>query len=680
MHRFKRHYIFNIIILLALLTTSVACDELNIPEPESPEHAAISPSTSLEDLPEIIEFYADPTEVMANDNAVLHWNVSGASSVTIEPDLGDVDLSGNKSVRPNADTIYILTAYNEYGSITARVQVIGYDGPLTSTVEHSSPQMPISPIPKPEEPVTSEPKVIETPPKTTGEPSSPEQRVLLPVIHSFYADPESIMIGDKTKLRWEVSNADAITITASGFAYKDDSSTGSIIASPTATTKFTLQAFNPKGSASESVTVTIKETKTPTPQPSLEQQLATRLKGDVATFQLIKLDMDELVAGLHRGNSVPVPLTGAGGEEITIVNTLSESIFLRDPDLFSAIGKISKPDEKPFTRPIKLPPERNYRVMVNFPAKEKNEAWLYGALTILDDDETMVSGMIMDSKLGITFIEPVDIIMGTREYHGLHIVYNIKDTFMFTCSNEYKEYRASKAGLFDYPKNPAVTPQAMMPTPHFYTNIVLDGDQQFYAIDPSTVWSRMESVFNNVHFIYSIIEPLSLDWGLHLAIKGMEVWISGGPTTTNKVTLGNELEDPGYFLIHPVEKDEIHFFFVGYDVSGVYGRACGIGNSGSDWFGGGEGLNHAYAEAMASQSLKAQWVVMAHEIGHLIGGRHGDGVVSAECAGGVLSSTLCAPSLMPAGSAGEPEGRSPFFSNANDANITTTLYSVLPPP
>jgi hypothetical protein len=63
----------------------------------------------------------------------------------------------------------------------------------------------------------------------------------------------------------------------------------------------------------------------------------------------------------------------------------------------------------------------------------------------------------------------------------------------------------------------------------------------------------------------------------------------------------------------------------------------GIGNSGNVWFGGGEGLNHAYAEAMA-----------------LIGGRLGSGVVSAERAGDFLSSTLCAPSLMPAGSAGEP--------------------------
>jgi len=758
MHGFKRRYLLNIILLLSLLPVAGGCDELNIPEPESPERAAISPSTSLEDLPEIIEFYADPDEVMANEDAVLHWNVSGASSVTIEPDLGDVAFSGNQSVRPSVDTVYILTAYNEYGSITARVQVIGYDGPLTTTVEAS---------PKP--------TLTETPPKLTDEPSSLEQKVLLPIIHSFKADPESISIGNSSKLRWEVSNADIITITASGFAYKDDSIAGSTIASPTVTTrytlqasnakgsvsqiciitvveseitkptpsletagiptieyfradpdsitagsqiklswevsnadiititasgfaykddslagstiaspttttKYTLQAYNTKGSASQSVTVTVVESKTPTRRPSLEQELVSKLKGDVATFQLIELDMDKLAAGLNREDTVSVPVTGAGGEGITLVSTLSERVFLRDPELSVAIGKMSKPDEKPSTVPMKLAPERNYRVMVNFPPKEKNESWLYGALTILDDDETMVSGMIMDSELGISFIEPVDIILGTRQNPGLHIVYNIKDTFMFTCSNEDEEYETSNVGQSNYLNKSSVTSLAIMPTPHFYTNIVLDGDQQFYNIDPSTVWSRMESVFNNVDFIYSINEPLSLDWGLHLTVKGLEVWISGGPTTTNKVALSNELEDPGYFLIHPVEKDEIHFFFVGYDVSGVYGRACGIGNSGSDWFGGSEGRNHAYAEAMATQSLKAQWVVMAHEIGHLIGGRHEDGVVTGECAGGVLSSTLCAPSLMPAGSAGAPEGRSPFFSNANDANILTTLYSVLPLP
>jgi hypothetical protein len=156
----------------------------------------------------------------------------------------------------------------------------------------------------------------------------------------------------------------------------------------------------------------------------------------------------------------------------------------------------------------------------------------------------------------------------------------------------------------------------------------------------------------------------------------MEVWVNGGPTTTNKVDLSNEICDPGYFMLTPVTDSELHVFYVGYNVSGVYGRACGIGHGGSTSFGGGSGLNSAYFEARSTQSAKTKWVVMAHEVGHLIGGTHGSGSLTG-CAGGLLS-TLCGPSIMPAGSAGAPDTREPYFSDANDTQIIDTLNSVLP--
>jgi hypothetical protein len=208
----------------------------------------------------------------------------------------------------------------------------------------------------------------------------------------------------------------------------------------------------------------------------------------------------------------------------------------------------------------------------------------------------------------------------------------------------------------------------------FHLDVVLDGDVEFYEIDPETVWSRQESIFVMVLLVYGIVEPLSSDvWQGILRIKGQEVWVLGGPTTTNKVDLTNELTDPDYFLLHPVTDRDIHLFFPGYDVGGVYGRAAGIGNSSA--FGGGAGMNHAFSEARASQSLKAKWVVAAHEMGHLIGGTHGNGVTSG-CAGGLFD-YICGPSLMPAGSAGEPEGRAPYFSDANDLHILSVLQGVL---
>ena len=118
MGRLKWHYILSSFFVILSLLAAGACD------------GTVPPDSGL---PVIDHFNADPDEVTANDNAVLCWSVSGASTVTIEPDIGDVALSGDLSVRPHEDTTYILTASNEEGSVTARTQVIGYDGPLAST-------------------------------------------------------------------------------------------------------------------------------------------------------------------------------------------------------------------------------------------------------------------------------------------------------------------------------------------------------------------------------------------------------------------------------------------------------------------------------------------------------------------------------------------------------------------
>ena len=132
MGKLKWHYILNILLLSVLLTTAVACDEMTIPEQE----------TSSAGLPVINDFYADPHEVMAAESATLHWNVSGASTVTIEPNVGEVALSGEQGVAPLEDTTYILTASNEVGSVTASTEVIGssliatvVEGPLPDLSE-----------------------------------------------------------------------------------------------------------------------------------------------------------------------------------------------------------------------------------------------------------------------------------------------------------------------------------------------------------------------------------------------------------------------------------------------------------------------------------------------------------------------------------------------------------------
>lgn len=60
-----------------------------------------------------IDFSSDETIVQKNQTALLSWNVTNAYHVSIEPDLGDVPLSGSKEVTLKTDQSYLLTAINK---------------------------------------------------------------------------------------------------------------------------------------------------------------------------------------------------------------------------------------------------------------------------------------------------------------------------------------------------------------------------------------------------------------------------------------------------------------------------------------------------------------------------------------------------------------------------------------
>ena len=224
------------------------------------------------------------------------------------------------------------------------------------------------------------------------------------------------------------------------------------------------------------------------------------------------------------------------------------------------------------------------------------------------------------------------------------------------------------------------------------TKIVLDGDVQFYEFDKSTVWSRQEAMHNNVALVYEVIEPLSGGWGIHIPIKGQEVWISGGPTpippnTSYTLThyvaydLMNELKDPDYLLINQVEEDELHLFIVDYPVrrkdytGGLGGQAAGIGNN-RGGIGGGAGRNHAFIHAGSGySSFKYQWIVMTHEIGHLLGAYHQYAESDhTGCAGGFYD-FLCGPSIMR--TSVTHSDRAPYFSEINDFVIWMAMDPTL---
>jgi hypothetical protein len=82
--------------------------------------------------PTIESFIATPSTIQSGGSSTLSWEVSGATTLSIEPGVGDVTGSSSVSVSPTTTTEYTLTATNAQGSTTATTTVTVTDngGPI----------------------------------------------------------------------------------------------------------------------------------------------------------------------------------------------------------------------------------------------------------------------------------------------------------------------------------------------------------------------------------------------------------------------------------------------------------------------------------------------------------------------------------------------------------------------
>jgi hypothetical protein len=150
-------------------------------------------------LPPIIDYFnAEPGRISLGRSSMLSWHVTEATVVTIEPDIGNVAMTGNFKVSPALSTVYTLTAVNE-------------------GIRNSAAQINVLVIPA---------------------------RIGLPVINSFSAAPGSIQTGQSANLTWDVFNADFVKIDP---ALSTVEPTGSFPVSPSSTTTYTLTASNSVG-------------------------------------------------------------------------------------------------------------------------------------------------------------------------------------------------------------------------------------------------------------------------------------------------------------------------------------------------------------------------------------------------------------------------------------------------
>lgn len=171
-------------------------------------------------------FAARNTSLSSGESTQLSWQVSGTTTVKIFPDGTSLPASGSISVTPKETTTYTLVAGIQKKAVTVTVQ--------------------------PKAAVTPKTPTVVTPP--TPPAARPQ-----PVIKTFTAAKTSLGAGQTTRLTWEASGVQKVTITPPGTSFR---ARGSLTVAPQKTTTYTIQA----GTLKQQLTVQVSAP--PPPRPS----------------------------------------------------------------------------------------------------------------------------------------------------------------------------------------------------------------------------------------------------------------------------------------------------------------------------------------------------------------------------------------------------------------------------
>lgn len=82
----------------------------------------IGPGVSGDYAP-VLTIELEPTEIRPGDSAMLTWESRNASQVTIEPAIGEVDITGRIKLYPEETTEYTVTASSAGGSVSRKAKV-----------------------------------------------------------------------------------------------------------------------------------------------------------------------------------------------------------------------------------------------------------------------------------------------------------------------------------------------------------------------------------------------------------------------------------------------------------------------------------------------------------------------------------------------------------------------------
>lgn len=144
-----KRIVFLPLSLLLLLVLIPGCITFVSPSP--------NPITPVGTAPVIIAFSSNPATIDAGGTSTLLWNVTGATSVSIDQGIGQVDVAGTRAVSPSISTVYTISATNTTGNIARSVVTTVIPTPLppapipfavTSVIANTSPSTFSGPCPK----------------------------------------------------------------------------------------------------------------------------------------------------------------------------------------------------------------------------------------------------------------------------------------------------------------------------------------------------------------------------------------------------------------------------------------------------------------------------------------------------------------------------------------------------
>src|ERR1035441_568646 len=128
-------------ICLMLAMFAAGCKKKAPPPPPPPPAPAPAPAPAPPSAaPTVTAFAAEPSSIERGQSSTLSWNVTDASSISIDNSIGTVQASASRRVFPGASTTYTLTATGSGGTKTA-----------TATVNVTEPPPP-APVPAPAKP------------------------------------------------------------------------------------------------------------------------------------------------------------------------------------------------------------------------------------------------------------------------------------------------------------------------------------------------------------------------------------------------------------------------------------------------------------------------------------------------------------------------------------------------